>query len=132
MSNVVVGSSLEAVAFLTPDKQVVVIAMNTGDQPITFKLLDIQAVKITALAHSIQTSCTCNPPCILQTVFFPHPTVKCTSIIFQMDARHFTIHIHSYTMMSTIIILYFYVHINLLGTEKVTREQHNILQLQII
>ena len=59
--NVVVGSALEALAFLTPDKQVVVIAMNTGDQPITFKLLDVvsggskQAVKITALAHSIQT-----------------------------------------------------------------------------
>ena len=56
----VVGSSLEAIAFLTPDKQVVVVVMNTGDQPITFKLLDIingnkQAVKITALAHSIQT-----------------------------------------------------------------------------
>ena len=51
------GSSLEAVAFFT---QVVVIVMNTGDQPITFKLLDIvggnkQAVKITALSHSIQT-----------------------------------------------------------------------------
>ena len=60
ISNVVVGSSLEAVAFLTPDKQVVVIVMNTGDQPVTFKLLDIvgsnkQAIKITALAHSIQT-----------------------------------------------------------------------------
>ena len=61
MSNVVVGSVLEALAFLTPDKQVVVIVMNTGDQPITFKLLDVvtggnkQAVKITALAHSIQT-----------------------------------------------------------------------------
>ena len=56
----VIGSSLEAVAFLTPDKQVVVIVMNTSDQPITFKLLDVvgsdkQAVKITALAHSIQT-----------------------------------------------------------------------------
>ena len=56
-----VGSALEALAFLTPDKQVVVIVMNTGDQPITFKLLDVvssgskQAVKITALAHSIQT-----------------------------------------------------------------------------
>ena len=58
--NVIEGSSLEAVAFFTPDKQVVVIVMNTGDQPITFKLLDIvggnkQAVKITALSHSIQT-----------------------------------------------------------------------------
>ena len=56
----VVGSSLEATAFLTPNKQVVVVVMNTGDQPITFKLLDIagnykQAVKVTALAHSIQT-----------------------------------------------------------------------------
>ena len=60
MFNVVVGSSLEAIAFLTPDQQVVVVVMNTGDQPITFKLLDdvrgnLQAVKITTLAHSIQT-----------------------------------------------------------------------------
>ena len=43
-----------------PLKQVVVVVMNTGDQPITFKLLDTsggkqQAVKVTALAHSIQT-----------------------------------------------------------------------------
>ena len=58
--NAVIGSSLETVAFLTPEKQVVVVVMNTGDQPITFKLLDVvagnkQAVKITALAHSIQT-----------------------------------------------------------------------------
>ena len=58
--NAVLGSSLEATAFLTPEKQVVVVVMNTGDQPITFKLLDNfngskQAVKVTALAHSIQT-----------------------------------------------------------------------------
>ena len=58
--NAVLGSSLEATAFLTPEKQVVVMVMNTGDQPITFKLLDNfngskQAVKVTALAHSIQT-----------------------------------------------------------------------------
>ena len=56
----VAGPSLETVAFLTPDKQVTVIVMNTGDGPVTFKLSDIagsskQAVKITALAHSIQT-----------------------------------------------------------------------------
>ena len=55
------GDGLECTAFLTPDKQVVVVIMNTSDQPITFKLIDtvnggnIQAVKITALAHSIQT-----------------------------------------------------------------------------
>ena len=58
--NVVTSSSLEAVAFLTPDKMVVVIVMNRGQQPATVKLLDIvdnnkQAVKITVLAHSIQT-----------------------------------------------------------------------------
>lgn len=59
--NEVFGSDLECTAFLTPDKQVVVVVMNTSDQPVTFKLIDtvnggnIQAVKITALAHSIQT-----------------------------------------------------------------------------
>ena len=58
--NEVSGSTLEAVAFLTPQKQVVVVVMNRGDQPITFKLVDYvggvtQAVKVTALAHSIQT-----------------------------------------------------------------------------
>ena len=58
--NEVRGSSLEAVAFLTPQKQVVVVVMNRGDDPVTFKLADCiggstQAVKITALAHSIQT-----------------------------------------------------------------------------
>ena len=61
VSNVIMWSSLEAVAFLSPTKQVVVVVvMNTGDQPVTFKLLDVvgsskQAIKITALAHSIQT-----------------------------------------------------------------------------
>ena len=59
------NSSLESTAFLTPDKRVVVVVMNTGDQPITFKLLDHttggragtnrSAVRVTALAHSIQT-----------------------------------------------------------------------------
>ena len=54
----IVGSSLEAVAFLTPDKMVIV--MNREEHPVTFKLLDItdgnrQAVSITALARSIQT-----------------------------------------------------------------------------
>ena len=56
--NAVVGSTLESIAFLTPQKQVVVVVMNTGDQPITFKLMDSigntsQAVKVIALAHSI-------------------------------------------------------------------------------
>ena len=61
ISNVVLHSSLECTAFLTPARQVVVVVMNTADQPITFKLLDTnddgkqQAVKVTALAHSIQT-----------------------------------------------------------------------------
>ncbi len=58
--NVVLGSTLEATAFLTPDQQVVVVVMNRGDQPVTFKLLDniggkLQAVQISAVAHSIQT-----------------------------------------------------------------------------
>lgn len=58
----VVKSSLECVAFLTPNStDVVVVVMNRGDDSITFKLLDTdasskqQAVKITALPHSIQT-----------------------------------------------------------------------------
>ena len=54
------STTLECTAFFTPKKQVVVVVMNTGDQPITFKLLDVlagstQAVKVTALPHSIQT-----------------------------------------------------------------------------
>ena len=60
IDTVVAGPSLEAVAFLTPDKMVVVVVMNRQDHPVTFKLLDIvgdskQAVRVTALAHSIQT-----------------------------------------------------------------------------
>ena len=60
INNVVVGSSLEAIAFLTPNKTVVVVVMNRQDNPVTFKLMDIvggskQAVKMTALARSIQT-----------------------------------------------------------------------------
>ena len=55
------NSSLECVAFLTPDNSVVVVVMNRGDNAVTFKLLDTvasgkkQALKITALSHSIQT-----------------------------------------------------------------------------
>ena len=60
IANSVEGSALECIAFLTPESEVVVVAMNTGDSPITFKLLDIvagqpEAVKVTALPHSIQT-----------------------------------------------------------------------------
>eukprot|EP00731_Ephydatia_muelleri_P037747 Em0551g6a len=60
ISSSVEGSALECIAFLTPESGVVVVAMNTGDSPITFKLLDIvagqpEAVKVTALPHSIQT-----------------------------------------------------------------------------
>ena len=58
----VVNSSLECVAFLTPNStDVVVVVMNRGDDSITFKLLDTdvggkqQALKIDALPHSIQT-----------------------------------------------------------------------------
>ena len=45
---------------LYPSNQVVVVVMNTGDSDIAFKLVDIkdagkQAVKVIALAHSIQT-----------------------------------------------------------------------------
>ena len=50
---------MESAAFVTPDKEVVVVVMNTGDSPVTFKLTDItrtvQSVKVTALSHSIQT-----------------------------------------------------------------------------
>ena len=58
--NSVVGSSLECVGFITPDNKVVVVVMNQGDDPVTFKLLDElsggkQAVKLEALPHSIQT-----------------------------------------------------------------------------
>ena len=60
IDTVVAGSTLETVAFLTPDKTVVVVVMNRQDHPVTFKLLDIvdgskQAVRVTALARSIQT-----------------------------------------------------------------------------
>ena len=52
-------NSLESVAFLTPDMQVVVVVMNTGDRAVTFKLTDatktIQSANVTALPHSIQT-----------------------------------------------------------------------------
>ena len=55
-----VKSSLECVAFLTPLEDVVVVVMNRGDDAVTFKLLDdnggnMQALKLTALPHSIQT-----------------------------------------------------------------------------
>ena len=59
--NSVVGSSLECVGFNTPDNKVVVVVMNRGDDPVTFKLLDVvggggkQAVKMVALPHSIRT-----------------------------------------------------------------------------
>eukprot|EP00731_Ephydatia_muelleri_P027239 Em0019g112a len=43
ISSSVEGSALECIAFLTPESEVVVVAMNTGDSPITFKLLDIVA-----------------------------------------------------------------------------------------
>lgn len=55
------NSSLESLAVLTPSGEVVVVIMNTGDEQVSFKLLDIsstgskQAVKIAALPHSIQT-----------------------------------------------------------------------------
>ncbi len=61
ISRSVAGSELECVAFLTPEKQVVVVVMNRGDDPVTYKLLDVveggvgQAVKLIALPHSIQT-----------------------------------------------------------------------------
>ena len=58
--NSVVGSSLECVGFITPDNKVIVVVMNQGDDPVTFKLLDAvggnkQTVKMVALPHSIQT-----------------------------------------------------------------------------
>ena len=61
ISNTIFNSnSLECTAFLTPSNQVVVVVMNPGDKPVTFKMVDIsgggkQALKVTALAHSIQT-----------------------------------------------------------------------------
>ena len=60
ISNIVSNSSLECTAFLTPSSQVVVVVLNTGDSDITFKLTDTsptgkQAVKLTAVAHSMQT-----------------------------------------------------------------------------
>ena len=58
--NSVVGSNLECVGFIALDNKVVVVMMNRGNDPITFKLLDElsggkQAVKREALPHSIQT-----------------------------------------------------------------------------
>ena len=59
--NSVVNSSLECVAFLTPSDNVVVVVLNRGDSSVSFKLLDTgtdgnqQALKVTALPHSIQT-----------------------------------------------------------------------------
>ena len=55
------NSSLECLSALTPDGGVVVVVLNRGQDAVTFKLLDInvggqkQALKITALPHSIQT-----------------------------------------------------------------------------
>ncbi len=52
------GGTLESTGFITPDNQVVVIVMNTGDNDVTFKLHDIHygmAVSIKAVSHSIQT-----------------------------------------------------------------------------
>lgn len=55
---------LEATAFLTPSKQVVLVVMNMEDASTTVKISDVmpgggggkkQAMKFTALAHSIQT-----------------------------------------------------------------------------
>ncbi|XP_019851801.1 PREDICTED: putative glucosylceramidase 3 [Amphimedon queenslandica] len=65
-SRVTGSSSLECVAFLTPEKSIVVIVMNTGDESVEFKLADVatagaageqsvQALKVQALPHSIQT-----------------------------------------------------------------------------
>ena len=57
----VINSSLECIAFLTPTDKVVVVVMNRGDTSVSFKLLDTgvngdqQALKMTALPHSIQT-----------------------------------------------------------------------------
>ena len=55
------NSDLESVAFLTPSNKVVVVVMNRGDSPVTFKLIDTddggnkRAAKVMALQHSIQT-----------------------------------------------------------------------------
>ncbi len=52
------SSSLESTAFITPEKDTVVIIMNTGDQAIDLKLYDTaysKALAINALPHSIQT-----------------------------------------------------------------------------
>ena len=57
------SAELEATAFLTPSKQVVLVVMNKEDASTTVKISDVvpggagkkQAVKFTALAHSIQT-----------------------------------------------------------------------------
>ncbi len=55
------NSSLECLSVLTPDSGMVVVVLNRGQDAVTFKLLDInvggqkQALKITALPHSIQT-----------------------------------------------------------------------------
>ena len=55
------NSSLECLSVLTPKGTVVGVVLNRGDNPVTFKLLDIdtsgkkQALKITVLPHSIQT-----------------------------------------------------------------------------
>lgn len=58
------SADLEATAFLTPSKQVVLVVMNKEDTSTTVKISDVvpgggggkkQAMKFTALAHSIQT-----------------------------------------------------------------------------
>ena len=57
------STSLESTAFLTPNKQCVLIVMNTQDASVDIKISDIlpnsgnkkRAFKITILAHSIQT-----------------------------------------------------------------------------
>ena len=53
------GSGLECTAFVTPDKQIVVVVMNTGDESVQFKLEDFnggsRSVSVVALPHSIQT-----------------------------------------------------------------------------
>lgn len=57
------SADVEGTAFLTPSKQVVLVLMNRGDASITVKISDVmpgggnkkQALKFTALAHSIQT-----------------------------------------------------------------------------
>jgi glucosylceramidase len=56
------GNQLECTAFVTPDKNVVLVVLNRQDTDISVKIADvlptsrtIQALKFTALAHSIQT-----------------------------------------------------------------------------